>query len=394
MVNRSGLLILGSTGSIGRSTLSVVQENPAELKVVGLSCHSSIEALAAQVRQFHPEVVCVGPGRGQELKERLDGEALPTILEGESGQAEFAGWPQGDTLVAAMVGAAGIKPVLAGIAAKKRIALANKETIVLAGELIMKAAKDAGVEILPVDSEHNAIAQSLAGSKRADLSHITLTASGGPFRTWDKERFETITLKDALNHPNWSMGDKITIDSATMMNKGLEVIEAKWLFGLEPSQIKVVVHPESIVHSMVTYKDGSSIAQLGEPDMRVPIAYCLGQKGRLKSGVNSLDLAQKGSLTFFEPDYERFGCLKLAFDALQFGGGAPAALNGANEELVALYLNEKIHFTDISRRLSRLLLQFQEQKGLGQLPAYLNTMTSLEDALAADSWGRTCILER
>jgi len=393
MVNSSGLLILGSTGSIGRSTLSVVRENPELLHVVGLGCHSSLEELSQQIAEFRPQVVCVGPGRGQELKERLGAGYLPEILEGPQGQVKLASWKTGDTLVAAMVGAAGIKPVLAGIEAKKRIALANKETIVLAGELIMKTAKAAGVEILPVDSEHNAIAQSLAGSQRSDLSHITLTASGGPFRTWSKEQFASITLKDALNHPNWSMGRKITIDSATMMNKGLEVIEAKWLFGLEASQIKVVVHPESIIHSMVTYKDGSSIAQLGEPDMRVPIAYCLGQTGRLHSGVGPLDLASKGNLSFFEPDLERFGCLRLAFEALELGSGAPAALNGANEELVGMYLEEKIHFTQISQRLDQLILQFRAQQTSGQLARYLTEMSSLEDALAADAWGRSFITE-
>ncbi|MDT8448077.1 MAG: 1-deoxy-D-xylulose-5-phosphate reductoisomerase [bacterium] len=389
-----GLLILGSTGSIGTSTLEVVRQNPGRFDVVGLGCGANLDLLLQQIAEFKPQVVAVGEGRGQELAERLPQGTGPVILEGLKGQCQLAQFEGGQTLVAAMVGAAGIEPVLAGIEAGKTIALANKETIVLAGELIMARAAAKGVSILPVDSEHNAIYQSLAGSRREDLSHITLTASGGPFRDWPLEDFTKITRTDALNHPNWAMGPKITIDSATMMNKGLEVIEAKWLFDLHPEQIEVVIHPESILHSMVTFKDGSSIGQLGQPDMRVPIAYCLGQGERLPSGVGALKLAQIGQLRFFEPDLRKFGCLSLAFKALKLGGGATAALNGANEELVGLMLAEKIHFTDIARRLGDMMGQLTQMKSQGKFETPLAPCHSLADALKADAWGRETILQK
>lgn len=388
-----GLLILGSTGSIGTSTLEVVRRNPGRLEVLGLGCGNNLDLLCEQIAEFKPQVVAVGEGRAQELSERLQGAAYrPKILEGLKGQADLARWPKGRILVAAMVGAAGIEPVLAGIEANKTIALANKETIVLAGELIMARAQAKGVEILPVDSEHNAIYQSLAGSNRADVESITLTASGGPFRDWPLEDFKKITLTDALNHPNWAMGQKITIDSATMMNKGLEVIEARWLFGLKPEQIDVVIHPESILHSMVNFKDGSSIAQLGQPDMRVPIAYCLGKPERLKTGVPRLDLAQVGKLNFSKPDRAKFGCLSLAFKALELGGGAAAALNGANEVLVGQLLDEKIHFTEVAQRLGGLMGKIEDLKSNGKAPEALCACHSLNDALDADAWGRDTIL--
>ena len=392
MVKPTRIVLLGSTGSIGRSTLKVVAENPDRLKVVGLGCKSSLELLVEQIRLFSPQVVAVDEGRGQELAERLGAGPKPVILEGMKGQVELAGWPGAEMLVAAMVGSAGIKPVLAGIEAKKQIALANKETIVLAGELIMAKAKENKVSLWPVDSEHNAIHQSLAGSRREDLHSITLTASGGPFLHWPAQDFEKIRLADALNHPKWSMGKKISVDSATLMNKGLEVIEAKWLFGLGVDQIKELGDPESILHSLVSFKDGSSIGQFGQPDMCVPIAYCLGQGLRLASGVRPLDFGALGRLTFEKPDLERFGCLKLAFEALRLGGGAPAALSGANEEVVADFLAEKIHFTEIPKRLAALMVQLSKAVADPKGPPFLRRIESLNDALAADAWGRQSIL--
>jgi len=386
MVNREiGVVILGSTGSIGESTLAVIRENPGRFQVHGLSCESNLEAMVSQILEFSPQAVSVGCGKGEQLRKLLPpGKQDIEILEGLSGNKYLARFPQASVIVAAIVGAAGVEPVMAGIQAKKTIALANKESIVLAGSLLMAEAKKQGVKILPVDSEHNAIFQSLMGNRKEDLAHITLTASGGPFRNTPAEDFSKIEVQDALNHPNWNMGRKITIDSATMMNKCLEIIEAKWLFDLEPTQIKVLVHPQSIIHSMVTYKDGSTISQMGVPDMKTPIANCLGYPERIFSGSDALDLAAVGQLSFEAPDLQRFPTLQMAYDVLEIGEGAPAALNGANEVLVDLFLAEKISFLDIFQSLRRLveeLYVLKEKKDIIEIK-------TISDAIQADQWGR------
>lgn len=393
---RQGVTILGSTGSIGKSTLKVIEKNPDTLKVDGLSCLNSIELLVNQIRQFKPRAVAVGEGNAAKLKTALgDDFTSLTVFEGESGFVDLVNHLDSQKIVAAMVGSAGIEPVMAGIKSGKTIALANKESLVLAGSLLLKEAKKHNVSILPVDSEHNAIFQSLYGEKKEHLEYITLTASGGPFRTRDLDTFGEITLADALNHPNWSMGRKITVDSATMMNKCLEIIEAKWLFDITPAQIKVLVHPQSIVHSMVTYRDASTICQMGTPDMRIPIANCLGYPERITSGSEFLDLAKIGTLTFEEPDLKKFPTIGFAYDVLTLGGGAPAALNGANEELVQLFLDEKIHFVRIFEVLKQLVdhLKTIYLSEKVSLYPFLEKPEEICDALQADKWGREFALE-
>lgn len=387
------IAILGSTGSIGQSSLDVIRINPDLFQVVALSANSSVGILAEQIKEFKPLLVSVGLGKKVGLEKLLPPDCKTKILEGMEGLKAVATLPEADQVVAAMVGAIGIEPVLAAIDAKKRIALANKETIVLAGPLVMERAKANGVQIFPVDSEHNAIFQALNGENIKEVDFITLTASGGPFRDLPFAEFENITLEQALKHPNWDMGPKITIDSASLMNKALEVIEAKWLFDLELDQIKVVVHKESIIHSLVTYKDGSSIAQLGQPDMRVPISYCLAWPKRVRSGVKALDLAAAGTLHFVEPDLERFPTLDLAFRTLKLGGGSTGALSGANEELVALFLDKKIKFTEIFSNLIALVeeLEILKEDAQSTFPFILN---DLSDAMQADLWGRDFIKQR
>jgi 1-deoxy-D-xylulose-5-phosphate reductoisomerase len=392
---KQGVIILGSTGSIGKSTLSVIEQNPQIFKVDGLSCFNNVELLAAQIKRFSPRIVCTGPGQSQKLKELLgDKVGELQILEGRDGYIQLASFKESSKLVAAMVGAAGIEPVLAGIRSGKTIALANKESLVLAGSLLMDEAKKYNAAILPIDSEHNAVFQSLYGEKKEHLEYITLTASGGPFRNRKFEDFSSITLDEALKHPNWDMGRKITIDSATMMNKCLEIIEAKWLFDIKPENIRVLIHPQSIVHSMVTFKDASTICQMGNPDMRTPIANCLGFPRRIKSGSPFLDLASMGTLTFEQPDLQKFPTIQLAYEVLALGDGAPAALNGANEILVSYFLDEKIKFLDIFRLLNLLVTNIKELNSSGaikELPFLCETKT-INDALLADQWGRDFIL--
>ncbi|MCP4296240.1 MAG: 1-deoxy-D-xylulose-5-phosphate reductoisomerase [Proteobacteria bacterium] len=386
--------VLGSTGSVGLNTLSVIRQNPGQFNIIGLSCNRNLKELILQIREFSPLYVSVGKGYQGELEKQLSGANLQVeVFEGIEGNNRLASMPNLDILVAAIVGAAGVEPVLSGIRAEKTIALANKEAIVLAGAILMREAAKRNVKILPIDSEHNAIFQSLMGNKKKDLDHITLTASGGPFRELPAEKFHTITLNEALNHPNWEMGPKITIDSATMMNKCLEIIEAKWLFDLSPEKIRVLVHPQSIIHSMVTYKDGSTICQMGTPNMRTPIANCLGYPDRIKSGSEFLNLADIGHLTFEKPNNKKFPTLNLAYDVLELGGGAPAALNGANENLVTLFLNGKISFLDIQESLQKVvatLFQFKNKLHI-EVPSYLFKLDSLEDAISADHWGRNFV---
>ena len=391
---REGIVVLGSTGSVGISTLAVVRENIELFRIDGLSCNNNIELMAEQIREFKPEVVSVSEAKADLLREKIRDFAKDiTILTGNNGQVELATHPNTSKLVAAVVGAIGIEPVLAGIKAHKIIALANKESLVLAGALIIERAEKHDVQILPIDSEHNAIFQSLQNNRLKDLDHITLTASGGPFRETPLADFKDIELKDALKHPNWAMGEKITIDSATMMNKCLEIIEAKWLFRLHPDQIKVLVHPQSIVHSMVTFKDASTICQMGVPDMKIPIANCLGYPHRIKSGSQFLDLAAVHQLSFQDPDIEKFPTIGLAYDVLELGEGAPAALNGGNEVLVGLFLEGKIQFLRIFELLQELVgrLKTIDHDSAPDNFAFLDKINDLSDALAADRFGREFI---
>jgi len=388
---KKGIVILGSTGSVGVSTLSVISQNPERFRVDGLSCHNNISLLIEQIEMFSPKVVSVSEQQAPALRKLISERNLTAkVSEGLPGHIEVACYQDASLVVAAMVGAAGIEPVMAAIRHQKTIALANKESLVLAGSLLISEAEQNGVQILPIDSEHNAIFQSLRDENPDHLDHITLTASGGPFRTLPKAQFKDITLDAALKHPNWDMGEKITIDSATMMNKCLEIIEAKWLFRIDPKQIKVLFHPQSIVHSMVTFKDASTICQMGAPDMRIPIANCLGYPDRISSGSSFMDLTEIGTLTFEAPDLNRFPTLQMAYDVLSLGGGAPAALNGANEVLVDLLLNEKIPFIQIFEVLSDLVLQLKNLKDSQETnkSPYLFEINQISDAISADEWGR------
>ena len=349
-MTKKKISIIGSTGSIGRSTLDVVRAFSDRFEVAALGCGFNAQLLADQVAEFSPRIVSVIDAPTAEVLGdllRSRSVPLPEILHGPEGYCRVAAVECADMLVSAMVGAAGLLPTLAAIRAGKDIALANKETLVAAGELVTEAVAAANVKLLPVDSEHSAIFQALQGNHREALKRILLTASGGPFINASREELEKVSPEAALRHPNWSMGPKITIDSATLMNKGLEVIEARWLFGTPVEQICVCVHPESVVHSMVEYVDGSIIAQLGIPDMRIPIAYAMAFPERLHTDYPSLDLFRIRELHFYPPDLERFPCLGLAFDACRRGGAMPAVLNAANETAVHAFLNKTIGFYDI-----------------------------------------------
>jgi 1-deoxy-D-xylulose-5-phosphate reductoisomerase len=349
------LSILGSTGSIGQSTLDVVARHPGRFKVVGLAEGHDIKLLAQQIEKFRPKLVSVRDDKSAAGLRELLGSHRPEIMYGSEGACAVASLTDADMVVSAIVGAAGLVPTVRAIESGKNVALANKETMVVAGELVSSLAQNKGVKILPVDSEHAAIHQSLAGHRREDVTALYLTASGGPFLRSSREEMERATPQQAIKHPRWSMGAKITIDSATMMNKGLEVIEARWLFGVSPKRIRIVVHPQSIVHSMVEYKDGCVVAQLGVPDMRAPIAYAISWPERVESGVETLDLAKVGSLTFEEPDYDRFPCIRLAYDALDEGRTMPAVLNAANEVAVAAFLDGKLRFTKIANVVEKTM---------------------------------------
>lgn len=339
--------ILGSTGSIGTQTLEIVEKSN-DIEVVGLTANKSIDKLLEQIIKFKPKVVAVmDEKKAKELKELVNINIR--VLSGIDGLIEVACLEETDIVVTAVVGMIGLKPTIEAIKAGKDIALANKETLVTAGELIMSLAKEYGVRILPVDSEHSAIFQSLQGEEHRAIEDIILTASGGPFRGMTKNELGKISVEHALKHPNWSMGNKITIDSASLMNKGLEVIEAKWLFDVSDKQIKVVVHPQSIIHSMVAFSDSSVIAQLGLPDMKLPIQYALYYPERNENTFNRLNLAQIGQLTFEEPDLETFTCLRLAYDALRIGGTMPTVLNAANENAVNKFLKKEIEFLEIPK---------------------------------------------
>lgn len=340
------IAILGSTGSIGTQTLDVVREQ-GDIKVTALAAGGNIALLEQQIREFHPSVVSVASEeKAAELRTRT-ADCNVRVLCGMEGMLEVAVHKDSEILVTAIVGMLGIRPTIAAMKAGKDIALANKETLVTAGHLIIPLAKKCGVSILPVDSEHSAIFQSLNGETGNKIDRILLTASGGPFRGMKKEDLEHVTLEDALKHPNWSMGRKITVDSATLVNKGLEVMEAKWLFGTDPDRIQVIVHPQSVIHSMVQFEDGAVIAQLGTPDMRLPIQYALYYPHRRPMSGKRLDFFELADITFERPDMETFPGLKLAFEAIDRGGNIPTVFNAANECAVAKFLNRKIRFTEI-----------------------------------------------
>lgn len=338
--------ILGSTGSIGTQTLEIVRSNP-DLQVVALAAGSNVSLMEQQVREFHPLLAVMGSEEASaDLKSRI-ADTDTKVLAGMEGMLELAVLPQVEVLVTAIVGMIGIRPTIAAIEAGKTIALANKETLVTAGHIIIPLAKQKGVSILPVDSEHSAIFQSMHGENRERVSKILLTASGGPFRGKKTEELQDITVEDALKHPNWSMGRKITVDSATLVNKGLEVMEAKWLFDVEPDQIQVVVHPQSIIHSMVEYVDGGIMAQLGMPDMKLPIQYALFYPDRRPMDGKRVDFFALKSISFEEPDVKTFRGLQLAYDAIAAGGSMPTVFNAANEKAVGLFLDKKIRFLAI-----------------------------------------------
>lgn len=341
------IAILGSTGSIGKQTLEVIAANPEKYKVTVLAAYHNDQLLEKQIACFKPDIaVLAEESAAKRLKERYNGNTC--ILCGEEALIEAATFHKVDTVLTSLVGFAGLKPTVAAIKAGKNIALANKETLVAAGSLVMSIAREKGVHILPVDSEHSAVMQCLQGENPQDIQKIILTASGGPFRGFKNAQLENVTVSDCLKHPNWSMGQKITIDSATMVNKGLEVIEAKWLFNVNYEDIEVIIQPQSIIHSMVEFKDGSVIAQLGKPDMRIPIQYALSYPERWPSRFPKLDFTQLHSITFEKPDYETFRGLKLAFAAGCTGGTMPCVLNAANEIAVYAFLQKRIKFMDIA----------------------------------------------
>lgn len=371
------LSILGSTGSIGVSTLEVVAAHRDKFEVVALTGGTNLALLSRQIKEFSPRVASVISEESAEILRKMVRGSKTEILHGVPGMIAAASADEATMVVAAIVGAAGLVPTVAAIRAGKDVALANKETLVTAGRLIMDLIKKRGVNLYPVDSEHSAVFQSLQGHRNDDVKRIILTASGGPFFQYPLEKLAGVSIDDALNHPNWSMGRKITIDSATMMNKGLEVIEASWLFDIPVDRISVVIHPQSIVHSMVEYVDGCVMAQMGVPDMKAPIAYALTYPERVATGVRGLDLTSIGSLTFFDPDYERFPALKLAYRAVRDGESMPAVMNAANEVAVDAFLSGKVRFMDIASIIEKTMDAHQP-----------HDLAAIEDVLQADRWGR------
>ncbi|GFO55474.1 1-deoxy-D-xylulose 5-phosphate reductoisomerase [Geomonas sp. Red276] len=371
------LTILGSTGSIGVSTLDVVAAQPEMFKVIALTAGNNLELLKSQIEAYQPELVSVLTANNARTLSRMLTGKKPEIMHGVEGMIAAATAAETNMVVAAIVGAAGLVPTYAAVKAGKDVALANKETLVTAGHLVMNLVKEKGVKLYPVDSEHCAVFQSMCGHRDQDIARVILTASGGPFLKWGKEQLAQATVADALNHPNWSMGKKITVDSATMMNKGLEVIEARWLFDIPVERIAVNIHPQSIIHSMVEYIDGSVMAQLGVPDMKGPIAYALTYPARVPSGVKPLDLTTLSGLTFFNPDTDRFPALKLAYRAAGEGESMPAVMNAANEIAVDAFLNGRIGFMAIPESIEKVMDLHQAHQ-----------LKSIEEVLEADRWGR------
>ncbi len=378
------ITLLGSTGSIGTQTLDIVSEHPDKFRIVGLAAGRNVELFAAQIRQFRPQIAAISSAdKLQELEEAIkDIYPQPILLSGEAGVVEVARYGDSHTVVTGIVGCAGLLPTIAAIEAGKDIALANKETLIAGGPVVLPLVQKHGVKLLPADSEHSAIFQCLQGVPSAGLKKILLTASGGAFRDWPVEQLPTVRVADALKHPNWSMGKKITVDSATLMNKGLEVIEAHYLFGMDYNDIEIVIHPQSIIHSLIELQDTSVLAQLGWPDMRLPLLYALSCPERIYTNWQRLDLVKCGTLTFREPDHHKYPCMGLAYSAGKAGGSMPAVLNAANEQAVALFLEEKIGYLDIARCIELVCDRHQNQ-----------SHPSLEDILVADRWARQEVIK-
>ena len=395
--------VLGSTGSIGTQTLQIAEEFPEQFRVVSLTAGRNLELLVTQIQRHQPEVVALAdPDLLRELEQRLNevginGAKAPQLVGGPDGLNTAAAWDSADLVVTGIVGCAGLLPTLAAIRAGKDLALANKETLIAAGPVVLPELKKSGSRLLPADSEHSAIFQCLQGTPWAEnarlstgiptpgLRRIQLTASGGAFRDWSAADLAKATVSDATRHPNWSMGRKITVDSASLMNKGLEVIEAHYLFGLDYDHIEIVIHPQSIIHSMIELADSSVLAQLGWPDMKLPILYCLSWPSRLETPWRRLDLTEVGQLSFRAPDPEKYPCMKLAYDAGRAGGTMPAVMNAANEEAVAQFLEERIHFLDIPVVIEAACEQHK---------ADLMSQPQLEDVLTVDQWARKCVREQ
>jgi 1-deoxy-D-xylulose-5-phosphate reductoisomerase len=380
------ITLLGSTGSIGTQTLDIVAQYPDQFRIVGMATGRNVELFAQQVRQFKPEIIAIqDESKLAELKAAIaDLSPQPQILCGADGVVEVARYGDSEVVVTGIVGYAGLRPTMAAIEAGKDIALANKETLIAGGPVVLPLIEKYGVKILPADSEHSAIFQCLQGVPDRGLRRIVLTASGGAFRDLDAAALANVTVADALKHPNWSMGRKITIDSATLMNKGLEVIEAHYLFGLDYDDIDIVIHPQSIIHSMIELADTSVLAQLGWADMRLPLLYTLSYPDRLHTDWETLDLVKVGSLTFRAPDHEKSPCINLAYAAGRAGGCMPAILNAANEQAVELFLEEKIHFLDIPKVIEQACDRYTNQN---------NLKPQLEDIIEADRWAREFVLK-
>ncbi|HAN75181.1 MAG TPA: 1-deoxy-D-xylulose-5-phosphate reductoisomerase [Planktothrix sp. UBA8407] len=375
------ITLLGSTGSIGTQTLDIVAEYPEQFRIVGLTAGRNITLLAQQIRVFRPSIVAISnPDQLPELKALIaDINPQPILLAGEEGIIEVAGYGDSEAVVTGIVGCAGLLPTIAAIEAGKDIALANKETLIAGGPIVNPLIEKYGVKLLPADSEHSAIFQCLQGVSQGGLRRIILTASGGAFRDWPVEKLKEVKVADAITHPNWSMGKKITVDSATMMNKGLEVIEAHFLFGLDYNDIEIVIHPQSIIHSLIELQDTSVLAQLGWPDMRLPILYAMSWPERIYTNWEGLDLVKAGNLTFKEPDHKKYPCMPLAYAAGRAGGSMPAVLNAANEQAVALFLEEKIEFLDIPRVIELTCDHHRVDN---------RENPSLEDIIESDRWAR------
>ncbi|OQW29920.1 MAG: 1-deoxy-D-xylulose-5-phosphate reductoisomerase [Nitrospira sp. SG-bin1] len=371
------IIILGSTGSIGTNTLDIVRRFSDEFRVVGLTAGGNVDKLESQIREFRPEAVAVSTESSAAVLRSRCADLPVEILAGEEGITQVASMPNAELVISAIVGAAGLVPTLAAIRSGKHIALANKEPMVMAGKLMQDEARKHSVRIFPVDSEHSAIFQSLEGHRIEDVRRLILTASGGALWTLAQEELQSVTPERALQHPNWKMGSKITIDSATLMNKGLEVVEARWLFDIPESNIDVLVHRESIIHSLVEYKDRSMIAQLGLPDMRTPISYAMRHPARMSLDLPSLDLTEIGHLTFCKPDHDRFPCLNLGYESLRIGGTMPAAMNAANEIAVEAFLNHGLRFCEIPQVIRSTMEAHVRRE-----------ITRLDDALEADRWAR------
>ena len=379
------ITLLGSTGSIGTQTLDILENNPDQFRLVGIAAGNNVELLAQQVRQFKPEIVAIcNEAKLSELRAALAGmDPMPQLLAGDDGVVEVARYGDAEAVITGIVGCAGLLPTLAAIEAGKDIALANKETLIAGGPAVLPLVEKHGVKLLPADSEHSAIFQCLQGVPEGGLRRILLTASGGAFRDWPVEKLPQVSVADALKHPNWSMGRKITVDSATLMNKGLEVIEAHYLFGMDYDNIDIVIHPQSIIHSLIELQDTSVLAQLGWPDMRLPLLYAISWPERIYTDWEPLDLVKAGNLTFREPDHVKYPCMELAYAAGRAGGTMTAVLNAANEQAVALFLDEKIHYLDIPKVIEGVC-EHHKVDNVAQ--------PVLDDILTVDRWAREEVL--